>query len=437
MASTTAAIPEESIRSNTVAWPLAARVAFRFAFIYWIVYVLPTRGASSVLDLLPWYPAWLVTIFSWPLSHIALWAGTHLFHLSGVAGTWHVTGSGDTALNYISVLCIAIFAALGTLIWSVIGESRGRRLEHRTCFAWLLLLLRFTLAATMFSYGVAKLFNGQFGPPSLSTLTENYGDASPMGLLWTFMGASRAYTIFTGLAETGAGVLLLFRRTSTLGALLGAAAMLNIVLLNFCYDVPVKLYSTHLLVMGLFLLLPDLAPLGNFFLLRKPAVLTGLWVRRSERAALRWGSRVLMALVLFGLLYSLWTTAHAPNFFEPRPPLYGIWTVDTVSGQPDSQHWAKLTMEYPGMMRIDQTDHKVIYPQAAYDRAAQTLTITQRDKSAGGKFHWTMDSGLHTATLTGVWAGQPVTLTMHKTNPDTFKLQTRGFHWIQEYPFNR
>jgi len=48
------------------------------------------------------------------------------------------------------------------------------------------------------------------------------------------------------------GMLLLFRRTVTLGAIASAAALLNIVLLNFCYDVPVKLYSAHLLLMALF-----------------------------------------------------------------------------------------------------------------------------------------------------------------------------------------
>jgi hypothetical protein len=41
-----------------------------------------------------------------------------------------------------------------------------------------------------------------------------------MGILWTFMAASTGYTIFAGLAEAVAGLLLLFRRTSTLGALL-------------------------------------------------------------------------------------------------------------------------------------------------------------------------------------------------------------------------
>ena len=38
-----------------------------------------------------------------------------------------------------------------------------------------------------------------------------------MGLLWTFMGHSPAYSAFTGAAEALAGALLLFRRTTLLG----------------------------------------------------------------------------------------------------------------------------------------------------------------------------------------------------------------------------
>ena len=50
--------------------------------------------------------------------------------------------------------------------------------------------------------------------------------------------------------------MLFFRRTVLLGGM-GAAGVMNVVLLNYCYDVPVKLLSTHLFLMALFLLVPD------------------------------------------------------------------------------------------------------------------------------------------------------------------------------------
>ena len=63
--------------------------------------------------------------------------------------------------------------------------------------------------------------------------------------------------------------------------------MLNIAALNFCYDVPVKLYSLHLILMALFLLIPDAVPLMRFFVLHRPARLEGVWLPQFQRPWLR------------------------------------------------------------------------------------------------------------------------------------------------------
>jgi hypothetical protein len=65
-----------------------------------------------------------------------------------------------------------------------------------------------------------------------------------MGLAWTFLGFSKAYNYFMGIAEAGGGLLLLFRRTAIFGVLLSMIVTSNIVAINFCFDVPVKLYSS-------------------------------------------------------------------------------------------------------------------------------------------------------------------------------------------------
>ena len=43
--------------------------------------------------------------------------------------------------------------------------------------------------------------------------------------------------------------------------------MSNVFMLNMSYDVPVKLFSFHLLVAAIILAGPDLANLANFFIL--------------------------------------------------------------------------------------------------------------------------------------------------------------------------
>jgi hypothetical protein len=281
-------------------------------------------GQASFFSLIPFggLGNMLGEWFAWPLGRLAHVVGVHVFHLTGEAADWHMTGSGDTAMHYTLMFCIAVIAVVGTLVWSAVDERRGRR-EYRTAYAWLRLALRFTLAITLLGYGFAKVYPLQFGyTPSLNELNRAYGASSPMHLLWFFMKFSRPYAIFGGLMEVIPGVLLLFERTETIGALASAAVMLEVAVLNYCYDVPVKLYSTHLFLMSVFLLLPDLKPMWEFFVLRRPAALEGVWVPRSERRSLRIARRVAFGLACFlcvwvnvlgGYLGSRMAIANAPS----------------------------------------------------------------------------------------------------------------------------
>ena len=140
-----------------------------------------------------------------------------------------------------------------------------RRDNYEKLLHWLIILLRYYLAFFMIGYGFAKVLKTQF--PSLTTdrLLQSYGDSSPMGLLWTFMGYSTAYNIFTGLGEVIGGAFSFFKRTRLIGALIVIAIMSNVVMLNFAYDVPVKLFSIHLFSMAIFLIVPDIKRLLNIF----------------------------------------------------------------------------------------------------------------------------------------------------------------------------
>lgn len=316
-------VPDAEQKVSTV-WPLWLRIGFRFSFLYWLLYIVPVAGAVSLFSLLPFggLGNMLNTWFAWPLGRLAHVVGVHVFHLAGEAADWHMTGSGDTAMHYTLTFCIAVIAVVGTLVWSAIDERRGRR-EYQTAYAWLRLALRITLAITLLGYGFAKVYPLQFGfTPSLNELNRTYGASSPMHLLWFFMGFSRPYAIFGGLMEVIPGVLLLFERTETIGALGAAGVMLEVAVLNYCYDVPVKLYSTHLFLMSVFLLLPDLKPMWEFFVRRRPAELQGVWVPRSERRSLRIARRVAFGVVCFlcvwvnvlgGYMGSRMAIANAPS----------------------------------------------------------------------------------------------------------------------------
>src|SRR5262245_1020549 len=101
-------------------------------------------------------------------------------------------------------------------------------------------------------------------------------------LTWHFSSHSYAYEMFLGLGElTGAG-LLIFRRTTTVGACLLLAILGNVAFLNYSHHIPVKFQSSCYVIMVCYLLALDFRRLafvffenresGIDFISRQPAV---------------------------------------------------------------------------------------------------------------------------------------------------------------------
>ena len=95
----------------------------------------------------------------------------------------------------------------------------------------------------------------------------------------------------------------------TLGALICLADLTQIFMLNMTYDVPVKLFSFHLILMSLLILAPDVKRLANFFFLHRPAEPT----QRTPIFASRRAQRIAAACAAF-----LWLWIVGNN-------VYGVW----------------------------------------------------------------------------------------------------------------
>ncbi|HEY6306756.1 MAG TPA: hypothetical protein VI488_09915 [Candidatus Angelobacter sp.] len=173
-----------------------------------------------------------------------------------------------------------------------------------------------------------------------------------MAALWYSVGASRAYEIFTGCAETLGGILLIVPRTATLGALICLADLIEIFTLNMTYDVPVKLFSFHLILFALFLLAPEGHRLISFFFSDRttgPSSQPPLFRKsKANRVAvmlqLVFGLYLVVVHIFGGI--SAWHTYGG----RPKPSLYGIWDVEQMSI--DSQVRLPLLNDYGRWRRV-------------------------------------------------------------------------------------
>ena len=414
------------------AWSLPMRLGFRFAFVYLVLYSFPgpLEFIPGVGSLFGWYFA------AW--KKIVIWTGAHVLHLSRPV-PYNFTGSGDTLHDYIQNLLIVVIAVVGMLVWSALDR---KRLEYRYLHRWLRFYVRLVLGAILLSYGAAKVIKSQFPYPFLSRLIEPYGDSSPMGLLWTFMGYSRSYNIFTGLVEMVGGALVIVPRLATVGALLAVGAVANVFILNMTYDVPVKLFSFNLLLMGGFLLLPEVRRLTNVLVLNRaaePVVAPPLFQRRWLSVGLLAVQLLFLVYCTSAFLYRSYQGSRRYGNLAPRPPLYGIYTVDdfTLDGQlhpplfNDDLRWRYVVFDLYTFVGIQLPEGSVQRYLGKLDLKAGTLQLSKREDK-NWKANFTIDAstpGL--ITLKGEMDGKKIQARLRKLDLNAFLLNSNGTHWIQ------
>jgi len=259
------------------------------------------------------------------------------------------------------------------------------------------------------------------------------------------MGASSGYTIFAGAAEMLSGLLLAFRRTALLGTLMSIGVMSHVVALNFSYDVPVKLYSCHLLAMGIFLALPHLRRLLDLFVLNRPVEAVAF---RPPRARFRRTALVAQAVLVAAysgyLLYLSYDASSTQwgNLSE-RPPFYGVWNVealevDGVARPPlltDATRWRRVLFEYPDYLSVQLMDGS----QSNYGLilGKRRLALTKPDDKTWRPSFTYKETQPGLLALAGTMDGRKTRLTLRRQDESSYRLVSRGFHWINETPFNR
>jgi hypothetical protein len=412
----------ERPRQDKPAWGPVRRVLFRFLFSYLVLYNFPFP-----LSFIPVYGGVLDDSYKEILHTAVPWVGKHVL---GVKALHHPTGSGDTAYDYVLLFCFLILALAATAVWTLLDR---RRVHYAWLYQWLRVYVRFRLAAAMLKYGAFKVIPEQFGTPFPSDLLEPIGEGSPMHLLWTFMGSSIPYVIFTGAAEMLGGLLLAARRTTLLGALVCIGVLSNVVLLNFSYDVPVKLFSSHLLLMAVFLAAPGLKRLADLLVWNRPvpaAEQRPLFASRAgHRAALVFRTVFILYLAVAALQESHENRVEFADV-ATRQRLYGVWEAE------DGAPWRRLVFEWPGAIGIQYANETKVrdYELRLAPGPYRFTLCCDPERKAALSFKQVEPGVL---ALEGMVDGKPLRGRFRRVAASRFPLLSHGFHWVSEQPFDR
>ncbi|WP_193105703.1 hypothetical protein [Brachybacterium sp. FME24] len=217
-------------------------------------------------------------------------------------------------------------------------EKRIGRLVAVTLAWWAHGGVRFFLALVLMYYGATKLVFGQFGLADAGDALISQGEMSPMGLLWRMVAFSPLFQFLAGLAEFGAGLALLWRRSVPLGAAIGAASMAFVLVLNIGYDVMVKIPSLLYLILSIIVLIPWIprlarAVLGRGEIPRGPLPTLIPWRPLARFTNVLGPIAALAIAVLVG-----WSASqlYPPRSIDASTPA-GVWEVQQDTAEPAAQ----------------------------------------------------------------------------------------------------
>jgi uncharacterized membrane protein YphA (DoxX/SURF4 family) len=388
MASAQTPVHLDQTETRAGKWSFTALVAFRFCFAYFLLYCLTNQVITGLVPI----PTLEIPEPSrlWPVRQAVIWTASHIFHVTSPL-IYQGSGSGDKTFDWVLDFCLLVLASVVTAVWSMLGRKHR---NHVTLYKWFRFFIRFALAGQMISYGFDKAVPLQMSFPSLTRLVDTFGNFSPMGVLWSSIGASPSYEIFIGCAEIFGGLLLILPRTTLFGALVCLADAMEIFALNMTYDVPVKLLSFHLILFSLFLLSPDFPRLIDFFFLNRavePSQQESI-SRTTRTKRLIFAAQVFIGLWLIGMnAYGVSQDWYRYGGGVPKPALYGIWDVEQMSidGEvrspllTDYERWRRVVFDVSGKLAFQRMNGSFVRYSFSTDGNRKSVAVTKGSEKNG------------------------------------------------------
>ncbi len=412
-----------STQPKATNWSITQKLVFRAIFSYVVLYVV-----------LMFAVVFLETPLKWFAQNIIHW-GQDLQVRS--------TGSGDQTYNFVLISFNLFLVLIIVPLWSFFDRKRD---SYSTLLHWLFLFLRIVLFCAMLLYGSVKLVKGQFPDHSLYRLLQPLGEMSPMGLAWTFMGHSFMYNLFIGFAEVLGGLLMLYRKTVTLGSLVIIGVMSNVAMMNMTYDIPVKLFSFHLLLMAFVLLSKDFNRLVNFFLKNETAQPVQFYTYFKNSGIRKFGSiirGIIVFIVLATTLIQIFLQFNIHDQLKEKSEFYGIWKVETFTDNgvdrppltTDTFRWEYLIIDQKKKAIVKKMDGSRMGYDFALDTTHQKIDFMSL--SGSYKFSYSLKNDSNYLKLNSLQNVDSLSITLRRKPLSEFRLINREFRWVNEFPFNR
>ena len=420
--------------TNPASWHWAKKFAFRFFFVYLLLYCFPFPLDS--FDFIKPIARPYYQFLDWLIPAV----GNRWFHIHAVPRFDMFDKFDDSGYGLVFIYLNLVGSLFAALIWSFIDRNSK---NYDTANQWLRLYLRFFLAAFLFGYGFNKWFPSQFQPITASRLTMTVGDQSPMLVAWNFMGYSVTMMKINGAIELLAAVLLIFRRTATLGAIISAGIFGFVVLMDFSFNVPVRLLASHLLFISILLALQDAERLVNVLVFNRattPAVYAPLILHPLGRKIFNGVLGLLAVCLLYTSMINGLNAQKEFGYYIEKPPLYGVYrtvyflrNTDTIPPLgTDRLRWKQLVIDgtsFEQSAKIEFSNDKTFLCMVKADTTNHILHLKLENDNS--RFQYSFPDSNH-ILIRGRWKEDSIEVFMNKFDLNNYLLHREQFKWINQ-----
>lgn len=338
----------------------------------------------------------------------------------------------DSTAFYINALWIFCCSMLVATVWQRFDKDN----YFIKYYGWFLVFVRYYLAIQLLAYGLNKVFKWQFYLPEPNILFTTVGNTYKDLLYWSSMGVSRTYSIFTGMLEVIAAVMLLFKRTTLLGACLAFGILLNVLFINLSFDISVKLYSLFLLLLLALLLQPYSKRLLQFF-----------FISTNEKKNQPHTKKYLLFLkwlvILVIVIDAMTVYIQSNNFNDdaaPRPFLHGAYEAQTfvLNGDTllplitDTYYWRRMFIHRRGYFIVQHMNDSMQDFELIIDSTQKTIQLMHTTDSSKHVFVYEQVSD-STLYLKGKLYNDSLQIHFNTIDVKKLPLLQNEFSWTIDY----
>jgi len=329
----------------------------------------------------------------------------------------------DTKALYIHVLNLAVIS----IVFAIIFQRFYKMKNSSTVFIyWFTVIISYYLACHLLTYGFNKVFKWQFFLPEPNTLYEKVGNTPKDLLYWTSMGSSYSYNVFTGFLEVITGIFLLLRKTRLIGAFLAFGIMMNVVVINFSFDISVKIFSLFLLLLSVMIIFPAAKTLYSFFIKHEKAELPLPLINYKTVLQKRIYFTVkyfVIILLIYNSIVIYFITGNFNDDLAERPLFHGAYEVkDHANG------WKRAFIHRRGYFIIQTEDENMHDFKLEYDLKNHQLVL-ENDYTGKKYFYPYSTPDKNTLVLSKISETDTLEIVLKKNNVKKMPLLQNEFHW--------